>query len=432
MAGSGRGEGSAAGLIGDSGDDPGTSPPEPVALFPGLKAKPRRSPAAVSAHQRARLHAAMIEACARKGYAATTAAEITTLAGVSKKTLYKHFESKDECFLATYDLVVQQAVTRISAAYREGASGDDHDPAAGLCRAFGAFAAELVECPAPSRVALIDVLAVAPAAADRIERAEAIFATMISRSLAQGPDGIAIPGGIVRALIGGAWFVARNRLSEGRAEVLAASGVELGEWLLAYRSPAAALIPSGPLGRPPREERRPDPETTERDRMLEWLSADAFAEALRASEGAASWELSVCRVVESLFCRIAADPALARAAFLEAFTSGPVQATALVEAGPVAAERRAALMRGFAEVFAQRAPAARRPSPVVAEATVGSVWSIAHRYVVEGRQRKLPIAWARAAFVAMTPVVGAEAARAAILAAETQPAVARFRRVGSR
>jgi AcrR family transcriptional regulator len=386
MTGSRRLGGSAGAASGDSGDGPGGCP-EPEALFPRLKPGPKRSPTAAAAHQRARLHAATIEACARKGYAATTAAEITTLAGVSKKTLYKYFESKDACFLATYDLIIRQAVARISLAYRGEESGTEHDPAAGLCRAFGAFAAELVERPAPSRVALVDVLAVAPSATDRIERAEAIFATMISRSLAQGSDGIAIPGGIVRALIGGVWFVARNRLSEGRPEAITASGAELGKWLLAYRSPAAARA------------------APERDRRLGWLSADALAEALRASEGASSWESSVCRVVQALFCRIASDPVLARSAFLDAFTEGPEMV-----------EQRAAVMRGFAEVLARRAPPGRRPSPVVAEAIVGSVWSIAHRYVVGGRQGMLPVAWTRGAFLAMAPIVGAEEALAAILA----------------
>jgi hypothetical protein len=138
--------------------------------------------------------------------------------------------------------------------------------------------------------------------------------------------------------------------------------------------------------------------------MLEWLSARPFAEALRASEGAPSWASGICRAVEALFRRIATDPALARAAFLDAFA-----------AGPVTTEHRAMIMRGFAEVLARRAPADRRPSPVVAEAIVGSVWSIAHRHVVQGRQKLLPGCWARAAFVAMAPIIGAEEANAAIL-----------------
>lgn len=453
MSGSGRGGRSTARPGEESGGDPETRSVELKSLFPRLKPGPKRSPEVASANQRARLHAAMIEACDRKGYTATTAVEITTLAGVSKKTLYKHFESKDACFLATYDLVVREAVSRISAAYRGETSGREGDCAAGLCRAFDAFAAELVERPASSRVALVDVLALAPSAHDRIERAEAVFSGMISASLAQAPDGVAIPSLIVRPLIGGIWFVARSRLLEGRPQAITVSGAELGEWLLAYRSVGTAVLSARPLKRraPGIDERPVDPATSDRVRMLqaaaavvarggyatlsqgqvtegaglaptaftaqfedipdcfgamlEWLSASALAEALRESEAASSWAGGVCRAVEALLCRISSDPALARAAFLDAFALDPATA-----------EHRAMIIRGFADVLARRAPVDKRPSPVVAEAIVGSIWSIAHRHVVEGRQKTLKLCWARAAFIALAPILGAEEALAAIRA----------------
>ncbi len=177
---------SAAGGAGDGDDGRRPGSVEPRALYPRLKPGPKRSPEAAAAHQRARLHAAMIEACDRKGYAATTASEITTLAGVSKKTLYRYFGSKDECFLATYDLVVRQAVGRISAAYRgEGGRGERDWSRGPLSRFRCVRDGDGRAARRPSRLALIDVLAVAPAAADRIARAEAIFTTMISTSLAQ-------------------------------------------------------------------------------------------------------------------------------------------------------------------------------------------------------------------------------------------------------
>ncbi len=59
-------------------------------------------------------------------------------------------------------------------------------------------------------------------------------------------------------------------------------------------------------------------------------------------------------------------------------------------------------------------PIEGRPSPVVAEAIVGSIWSIAHRHFAEGRLKVLPDCWPRAAFVAMAPVIGAEEALAAV------------------
>src|SRR5258708_4614521 len=68
---------------------------------------PRRPHASVReelrASQRGRLICAVADAVAAKGYARTTVADITALAGVSRKTFYEHFEDKEACFLASYD-----------------------------------------------------------------------------------------------------------------------------------------------------------------------------------------------------------------------------------------------------------------------------------------------------------------------------------------
>ena len=44
------------------------------------------------------------------GYADTTLRELVALAGVSKSTFYEHFESKQDCFLATFDDIVDEIV----------------------------------------------------------------------------------------------------------------------------------------------------------------------------------------------------------------------------------------------------------------------------------------------------------------------------------
>lgn len=261
-------------------------PPKPEPLFPKLVPRRNASPKAVSAHQRARLHAAMIEACARHGYADTTARELAALAGVSTSSLYKHFASKEECFLATYDLVVQQAMGRISAAYRDGSGARAREWPGGLCRAFDAFADELIQRPDPARLALVDILAVAPVAMARIGRAESLFTTMVATSLAQAPDGIAPPPKIIRPLVGGVWFVARARLLGADPAAIRAAGAELREWLLVYRASPPAALPSFPPRRPSagRGTLRIAPFDSARDRML----AAAAALVARGGYGALS------------------------------------------------------------------------------------------------------------------------------------------------
>jgi AcrR family transcriptional regulator len=60
-------------------------------------------PDVVLASQRWRLLHAAARTMAEHGYAATTIERITAAAGVSKKTFYVHFASKEAAFLACYD-----------------------------------------------------------------------------------------------------------------------------------------------------------------------------------------------------------------------------------------------------------------------------------------------------------------------------------------
>jgi AcrR family transcriptional regulator len=419
-------------------------------LYPQLKARPGADRKAVRANQRERLHGAMIEAVVARGYTATTVADVIALAGVSRKTFYREFANKDECFLAVYDRVVQQGMERIQVAYRAGKDGE-RDWNAGLCRAFEAFIAEIAERPKPTRFALLNVLAVGPAARERVERAEATFATMIAQGFSQAPEEVAMPRLLLLSLVGGIWFVTRSRLMPGRPTGIEGSGQELFEWMLTYRDPVAEALPRRvpvpPPARPGRARRAED----ERTRLLravaelaadgalpnlvpsqiahragvdddafaehfstvgdcffaslELMSAEAMARALRESEGAPDWPQALCRSVRALLCQIAEDPVFASAAF-----------EAVYAVGPSGTRRRAGLMRSFANVLARRAPEGARPSPLIAEAIVGSVWSIAHRYVVHDRASVLPSLWPHASYLALAPIVGAEAAAQAIRA----------------
>src|SRR5262249_933927 len=95
----------------------------------------------------------------------------------------------------------------------------------------------------------IEVLAAPPAACERIERTEALFARMIATSLAQAPEDGTVPSAIVRALVGGIWFFARTRFLAGRPDEIAAAGAQLKDWLLSYRIGGAAGVPVGRVRR---------------------------------------------------------------------------------------------------------------------------------------------------------------------------------------
>lgn len=71
-------------------------------LPPGRHGLPR---VFVAENQRERLLDGVVEAIAEHGYNATTIAQITAAAKISRRTFYEHFEGKQDCFLAAYEMI---------------------------------------------------------------------------------------------------------------------------------------------------------------------------------------------------------------------------------------------------------------------------------------------------------------------------------------
>jgi AcrR family transcriptional regulator len=71
-------------------------------LPPGRHGLPREF---VTQNQRDRLSAGIIASVAERGYHDTTISEIAAAAGVSRRTFYSYFDSKEACFLATFELI---------------------------------------------------------------------------------------------------------------------------------------------------------------------------------------------------------------------------------------------------------------------------------------------------------------------------------------
>jgi AcrR family transcriptional regulator len=59
----------------------------------------------IAQNQRERIITALVDTVAERGYNATTVANITKAASVSRRTFYEHFADKEACFLAAYEMV---------------------------------------------------------------------------------------------------------------------------------------------------------------------------------------------------------------------------------------------------------------------------------------------------------------------------------------
>jgi AcrR family transcriptional regulator len=211
--------------------DPAAQPTEP--LFPRLTGGPgRMAPDRVARHQKTRLQGAMVEAVARHGYAGTTLRELVTLAGVSKSTFYEHFESKQDCFLATFDEIVKQLSARVGEAYRAG--GDFRER---LVAGLAAFMNLAVEEPAAASLVAVESLTLGAAGVEHRERASRAFEELIQQSFDHSPGKRQVAPVTVRAIVAGIRGVTYRHLRNDRRAELPGLVEELADWALGYQEP---------------------------------------------------------------------------------------------------------------------------------------------------------------------------------------------------
>lgn len=175
----------------------------------------RLPPEVIARSQRERLLEAAIRVVAEKGYAATTVADLTREAGISRTTFYEMFEDKEGCFLAAYDGIVDALVRRIAAAY-ESEEEWPQRARAGLAALLEALAEE----PDVARLALVDVGSAGPAAQRRFRAAMQRLTPFFEEGRDFAPGGRNLPANTSRMAIGAVTGLIADELTEERAEDL--------------------------------------------------------------------------------------------------------------------------------------------------------------------------------------------------------------------
>ena len=149
--------------------------------------------------QRNRIHQAMIEVVSERGYPETRVVDVIGVAGVSRKTFYELFDSKEDCFLAAYDVLLENLL-------REAA--DEFEAMAGIpwaervSAALKALLDHLAEHPSEARFAIVEVLAAGPKALARRDAALRQFTGFLEAGRSEtsvelpGITSLAIAGGI--------------------------------------------------------------------------------------------------------------------------------------------------------------------------------------------------------------------------------------------
>jgi AcrR family transcriptional regulator len=189
-------------------------PPELARLPPGRHGLPREF---VVHNQRERLIAGLAEAIAENGYSGTTIAHITRHAAVSRRTFYEHFSSKDECFVAAYDTVMEELRGRVSEGF-ESAEDWPHSVKAGIGAMLSFLAAE----PHLARLCMVEALVAGPVVVERYDSAIKSFVPYFqSGREGRPPEVLArLSPTTEEALVGGMVSLISRRIIAGKAEQL--------------------------------------------------------------------------------------------------------------------------------------------------------------------------------------------------------------------
>jgi len=188
------------------------------------------SPEFVARNQRERLVAGLIQALYEVGYQKTTVSLIGQRASVSKSDFYKHFESKDDCFVAAYDTAIERIREQVGAACEESAGeewpGRVRDAVEALLRL-------LTEEPALASIALVEGLRAGRDVYDRYQAAVESFVHDLRTGAPAGPGGAEVPEATGEAVIGGVASVLGRRILAREAEQLPQLFPEILEFVLA-------------------------------------------------------------------------------------------------------------------------------------------------------------------------------------------------------
>jgi AcrR family transcriptional regulator len=169
------------------------------------------SPEFVARNQRDRLISALILTLSEVGYQKTTVSMIGRRAAVSKSDFYKHFDSKDECFLAAYDTAVERIRSTVVEACATAEAAWALRVRAGVVALLTLLAAE----PALAAIALAEGLRAGRGIYDRYQAAVESFVPLLRGGAPAAPGGGPVPPATDEAVVGGIASLLSRRVIAG-------------------------------------------------------------------------------------------------------------------------------------------------------------------------------------------------------------------------
>lgn len=401
-------------------------------------------------HQRARIYGAMVEAVASSGYQETSVKQVVALAGVSRRSFYEQFANKEECFLATFDLLAGRGLEQLNKAYLATAGC--------LEDRLRATLGELANTTRIHRKASVLVMVEAQTAGApglaHLQRATATCEQLLARSFVESPGASALPAPIVRGIAGGLHGAVAMRLREGTTIKRPELTEEMLRWTLLFQTPAIEQMAARVAARLAERMREAAAQQVtqrpaarregDRERLLynalrlaavdnymdlsapqiaeeAGVPIDTFFELFEDKEDcflaaldmmgdellritahpdlvSTDWPRAVRRVIAELMCFLADHPLYAQTIAREAFT-----------AGPEAVERNLELAQGIATLLTEGAPGEAH-SELAVDGVAGAIWHLVRCQVASERIQLLPALSDYLCYVVLAPFIGADAA----------------------
>jgi AcrR family transcriptional regulator len=431
----------------------------PAPLYQRLPHGPHRlAPEEVVRNQRTRMHGAMIEAVAINGYERTSVKQVVGLAGVSRRSFYEQFANKQECFLATYDVIARRGADRVSAAYRDARGDAEQRMQAG----FGALGQAIADNWNSANLVIVEGPKAGAPAMLRLRRASASFEQMLASCFEHTSAPSPLPGPVIRGIAGGLHAALSNCLREGTAETAPAVTEEMFHWTLLFQTPAAkrlaerlaeraraALAQGRKAPSDARQQAATAARASDRERLLEHalrlaviedyheLSAPQIADAAGVSidaffelfDGKQECFLAALDMLGDQLLALAADPDLRSADWpyavrrtigelMRYLAERPIYAQTIAggsfSAGPQAIERNVRLAHGIAARLTEGAPEQAR-SKLVLQGVAGALSHTVRCQVASGQIQLLSVLSDYLTYIVLTPLLGAEEAASLVI-----------------
>ena len=393
----------------------------------------------------------MVEAIAASGYEHASVRQVVALAGVSRRSFYELFANKQECFLATFDVIAARGMKGVRRAY-QASEGDLEDR---LSACYEEFVDGVKTNWNDARLTIVEAQSVVPAGLERLVRTTAAFEQMLSSTFAHTPDAIRLPSPVVTGIVGGLHAATSSCLREGHARELHALSEGMLRWTLVFQTPAAMSITERPIDPARHSAARADGVASEdpaaqdcRERLLHHALALALIEDYKelsapqiAEEAGVSidtffelfpgknecflaaldtlgnevleliadpellhgdWARAIRRVITELMLYLAERPLYAQTLAAGAFAAGPESAARIRDIG-----------RSASTLLAEGAPEPARSS-IAVDSIRGAIWHTIRSQAQAGTLERLPAFSDHLSYVVLAPFIGGDAAAAIV------------------